>query len=170
MCLYKHNGLEKFLRLSLFLNSNGHSLFATWSIRILHEGTRSCALYVLPWKNLKKRRECLFSPLPSCKAMIMAYNLRQPAYGLVLHSDRGSHTAVSIIVSYWMIKVYARAWGMLEPAGIMPWLNAFLEASSMTGYLKWLDQNSYFCSNSFILDNIWLPSQNTPNGRLYSKT
>jgi putative transposase len=37
-----------------------------------------------------------------CKAMIMAYNLRRPGFGLVFHSDRGSQYTSRRYRSFWM--------------------------------------------------------------------
>jgi putative transposase len=74
-----------------------------------------------------------------CKAMIMAYNLRQPSKGLVFHSDRGSqYTSKRYRKSLKNYGVRA-SMGDVEPVMTMPWLNAFLEASSTTGYLKLLN-------------------------------
>lgn len=54
------------------------------------------------------------------KALMKAYNLRQPEKGLVFHSDRGSQYTSKrysrLLTSYGI----RQAWVMLEPVGITP--------------------------------------------------
>ncbi len=75
-----------------------------------------------------------------CKATIMAYNLRQPPLGLVFQSDRGSQYTSKRYRK--LLKDYGirASMGDVGACWDMPWLNAFLEAPSMIGYLKLLNQ------------------------------
>ena len=62
------------------------------------------------------------------KALMKAYNLRQPARGLVFHSDRGSQYTSKNSVSCYRTMVSEPAWVMWVRVGIMPLLSVSLVA------------------------------------------
>ncbi len=62
------------------------------------------------------------------KAMMKAYNLRQPQKGLVFHSDRGSQYTSRRFGKLLSAYVFVQVWEMLALAGITLWLNVFLVA------------------------------------------
>ena len=73
---------------------------------------------IVGWATDKRMTTSLIS-----RAMIMAYNLRQPSQGLVFHSDRGSQYTSK---PYRKLLASDLLWVMWALAGTMPWSSASL--------------------------------------------